>query len=134
MAINQYQEDFSITETGDVSGREYVGIFTVKTRLSHMDRFRQDQIKRSLLGGTNPNDAGNIAMNMAEAFSQLSIRIINAPDWFSSSNGGVDLPDYNVITSIYTAAMAAESKAIAAVQEAANKAKESLNKPITPQI
>ena len=134
MAINQYVVDFAINETGDVSGREYVGVFQCKSRLSHLDRFKSDQIRRSLLGGVDPNAAGPIAQNMASAFAEISVRIVEAPDWWKQSNSGVDLPDYNVVTEIYTKCMKIEQDAIDAIVKKAEAAKANLDKPIISQV
>lgn len=129
---NDYQKDFTLDITGDVSGKAYAGVFTIKSRLSHMDRFRQDQVKRSILGGDNPNAAGPEAMSMAEAFSQIAIRVLNGPDWFKNSNA-MDIADFNVIQEIYTRCIKIEQDEIDKVTKKAEEAKKTLDKPITTQ-
>lgn len=124
-----YTTQFTIDEKGDVTGKDYAGVFTVKTRLTHNDRFKQDAIKRGLLGG-DPTTASPQAQSMAEAFSQISIRVIDAPDWWKQSDGGTQLADFSVITSIYTKAIEAENAEIDKVVKSAKNIKESLKTPI----
>lgn len=100
---------FSINLTGSESGTPYFGPFTVKTLLSRRERFIADEARRVTLG-LNATTALDELQKEAYILGQLSVRIVTAPDWWTKSNNGHDLPDGNVIAEIYNQAIAKEKE------------------------
>jgi hypothetical protein len=137
-------ETFDVNVVGNATGQTWAGSFTVKPLLSWRDGLAQDKLRRELLGADAQN-ASPDAVAMAVILSELSVRVIDAPAWWKESKGGLDLPDDEVITTIYskmreiidakvaeTAKDAeearAEIKAVKAEQEAPRK----VNKKVLP--
>lgn len=122
---------FTIDVQGDDSGKRWFGKFVVKTILSRKDRFLADEKRRLVLGA----DAVNASVDRAtEAFmfGQLSVRVLESPTWWTESNGGLELPDLNVIAAVFNEAMQCEDKRKKALSEeaetAAKEVKEAVSK------
>jgi hypothetical protein len=116
---------FEISLTGDVTGDKWFGKFKCKTFLSHRDQLASDRIKRELLGA---GDAERGAVNRAHIFAQLRVRLVDAPDWWKASDGGLDLVDDNVLVEIFEQTMKAENDALAEIQKKSETAKDELKK------
>jgi len=119
----KYEASFSVNVTGETTGEVFPGVFKVKTRLSHRDALNRDQIRRSLLG-PNPAGASPRAESIADIFSELGVRIVDAPSWWVNSDGGMELSDDAVVAEVYKQAMAAAQVAndeLKAKGEAAKK-------------
>lgn len=119
------QAEFTINLDGDVTGEKWHGKFTVKTRLSHSDHLLIDSLRRKYLGA-NPESASPRALSTAQAFSELAVRIVEAPPWWI--NNGMDLADDNLITEVYESAVKAENDAIEEIKKKAAEAKKALEK------
>jgi hypothetical protein len=97
---------FEVSIKGENTSKTYSGIFEVKTNLSLRDSLREDQVRRNTLG-TNPGEASDYATSIAGALAYLAVRIVNAPDFWAKSNGGVDLEDENVLVEVNNACVKA---------------------------
>jgi hypothetical protein len=131
MATNKYTSEFNVSCKGEVTGEMFIGKFTVKTRLSHFDQLKRDEARRSLLGpspvGQKPNEQ---AMITAEVFSQLAIRIVQAPSWWTDSNNGIDMMDSDPVTKVYETTMTAVKEEEDRLKAEAKKAEEELRGPL----
>lgn len=127
MATTKYERSFVIRVVGEVTGETFVGSFTVKTRLSHRDHLNRDSLRRQLLGD-KPEFASERAATSAEIFSQCSTRILEAPSWWTGSDGGMTLTDDSVVIEVYQEALKCEAEALAEVQKKAEEAKKDLAK------
>ena len=107
---------FSISEVGKVTGEKWIGDFVVKKHLSLRDFLTRDKLRKEYLGD-KPEDSNFDAVNIAVAFSELGVRIIDAPPWWAASNGGLELLDGNVVMAILTQAMKIEEDAIKVVKK-----------------
>ncbi len=124
MATTKYESSFTISVSGDASGELYRGLFKVKTLMSHRDHLDRDRLRREYLGpGATQDNVSPRALSTAEAFSQLQVRILEAPSWWTTSNNGLSLADDNVVGEIYEAALKAEADRVAEVQKKAEEAK-----------
>lgn len=123
--IEKYENQFSVNVTGDTTGENYRGLFRVRSRLSHRDHLNRDRIRREMLGPA-PEAASDRARSIAEIFSQLSVRVIEAPSWWTNSEGGMGLADDNVVAEIYQEALKAETDEIAKVTKKGEEAKKDL--------
>ncbi len=110
--VNKYEKDVPIDVKGEVTGDTFKGKFKFRTRLSHRDRATQDILRREYLG---PQPVGAIASaraaQQALIFSELDVRIIEAPSWWTTASNGQDLFDDDVVATIYDAAIGAEKEA-----------------------
>jgi hypothetical protein len=115
---------FIIDDIGQRSGRSYEGKFTVKTLLSRRENFVADERRRFILG-MNGTQAAPSLSGEAYMLGQLSVRIIDAPKWWTDSDNGLDLVDENIIGLVYRLM---EERVKEAEDEIAGKAKGSLEK------
>lgn len=115
---------FTVDIAGITTGTNYAGKFTAKTILSRRDRFRADEIRRTVLG---TNSAGAPAALNGEAYmiGMLAVRILEAPQWWQDSDSGQDLTDINVIGELFRITSEKEDER---QNEIKVKAKESLEK------
>jgi hypothetical protein len=117
----------SISSTGSLTGKSYIGTFKVKTILSRRDHFAADEQRRIILGA---NCQAALEPLKQEAFmlGQLSVRILESPDWWKAAGLGLELEDPNIIEEIFQAAVAAGTKAKAEIKKEAAEALARLNK------
>jgi hypothetical protein len=120
--------DFSVSVKGEISGRDYTGLFTARTALSFKARLREDEIYRITLGA-NPGDASPFAQSVAQAFSYLAVRITESPTFWKESQGGLELVgDDNVLVEVNKACVTAIDEAYKAFREEGQSAKVELQK------
>lgn len=126
MAVTS-DNDFSVTinSKGTNTGKVWPGTFEVKIRLSMADYIAMDRMRRELLGPVAPEYASPRAANIAEIFSELSVRIVKRPpEWWTESRNGLDLEDDEPARDLYDAIkvkLTAISEAQTAKAEAARK-------------
>lgn len=127
MATHPNSVTFVVNETGEVSGESFHGTFTMKLRLSHMDQFKRDEIRRRLLGADSEH-ASPRAANAAMVFSEIMIHLTDSPTWWKGNNDGLDLEDDNVVAAVFNGIMAEKKKYTEAMTKKAEEAKEALKK------
>lgn len=98
------EAQFTVSATGEMSGRQLSGVFTVKTRLSFDDQLMRDQKRRELIGPFK-GDVSERAQNAADIISELFVRVTKAPSWWVESRGGRDLEDDDILGAVYAKAM-----------------------------
>lgn len=125
MASEKYVSSFGLDVTGETTGEKFAGVFKCKTRLSHRDALRQDQVRRGLLGN-NPDAASPRALSTAEAFSEFAVRLLDSPSWFQNSDGGLELSDDNVIAELYAKIMECAREAAKELTDKGASAKKDL--------
>ena len=118
---------FTISVVGEVSGETFRGEFRALKFLTHRQQLLLDQKRRELLGG-NAEFSSQRARNQAEIFSQLFVRLSEAPKWWLESGNGMDLVDDNIMVEVFNAAMKVEEEAVSSVKKKAEDAKEALKK------
>ncbi len=125
MAIDANDAPFTLTVVGETSDTTWTGEFRAKKWLSHRDQLLKDQVRRELLGGQTgqPTDR---ALTTSMILSELRVRLTKFPEWWPTTNMGLDLADDNVIGTIYDKAMAIEQEAIEAKKKKAEKVQEQL--------
>lgn len=124
---------FEITTHDDLTFESYFGSFKVKCFLSPLEIIRTDRIYRELIGPVNSMMAGEDAKTFAFAISQLSVRVVDSPEFFKNSqnpelNGG-HLPQ-KVLVDILNKAIDAETK----FREDQKKKYEDTQKRLTSKI
>lgn len=118
---------FTVDVKGEISGRQFQGVFETKVKLSHREALKEDEVRRTILG-TNPGDASEFARQLAGALAYLAVRIIDAPTWWRQSNNGLDLEDSNVLVAVNNACIGAVGDEIEAHLKAAESAAVELKK------
>lgn len=134
-SVKKYEKEVPIDVKGEVTGDTFKGKFRFRTRLSHKDRATQDILRREYLG---PQPVGAVASQRAAQqaliFSELDVRIVEAPSWWLTASNGQDLFDDDVVAAIYDAAIGAEKEEKQALLADAEEKKADLESdpPITP--
>jgi len=121
--------EFSVHVVGETSGETFSGKFKVKDRLSHRDKLMRDERRRVILGSKS-DEAPVWAQKYAEVFSQLDIRVIEAPSWWKENGLGLDLEDDNVIVEVYNKTMKVEEEFLARRNADTDKAKAEVEKVV----
>jgi len=117
--------DFAISCTGELTGSNYVGSFTAKTKLSVKEQLREDELCRTLLG-VNSQNASSSAKMLAIALAYLGVRIVKAPDWWTKLSNGMDVEDMNLIVAVHEACVKEIEKEYKVLDSEASKAEEAL--------
>lgn len=121
---NTNETSFTIHEKGEITGSMFDGVFKTKLRLSFRDRLRRDQLRRQYLGeGPVGAPIDPDTASTATIFSELGVRLLDAPKWWRDADSGVDLHDDNIAIAVYQKALKAESDAIKALAGAGERAK-----------
>ena len=118
-------KNFTIDVKGSVTGEHYKGLFKIKPLLSHKDKLRRDEIRRSLLG-ERAVDASENAQTMASIFSKIYIHLIDAPSWWTNADNGSDLLDEEPVQQVLTEVLRIENEQIDSVKKAGEEAKKEL--------
>lgn len=121
---------FMINVTGETTGRNYSGKFVVKTVITRRDGFIADEKRRFLLG-SSPDAASSSIKGEAFIFGQLSVRIVEAPKFWTDSDNGLDLEDVNVIGEIFKITMEKEEEYQKSLKEKAGEAVKTLSKKVS---
>ena len=120
---------FSVSVIGEETGTSFTGDFVVKTLMTRRDSFTADERKRLIIGNvSNPAMVPSNIHGEAYMLSQLSVRVVNGPDWWIRSDSGMDLADSNIIGEIFRLALEKEDERKAALGKTAEKALEKLSK------
>lgn len=120
---NPNHESFTIDVTGETTGDRKVGKFTAKKRLSFRDQLARDNLRRELLGPAVGQPLPR-AMSAANIFSELGVRLVEAPSWWNDNDNGMGLEDDKVVATIFDKVMEIEEKALKALSKEAEKAVE----------
>jgi len=110
---------WNLNAIGLVNGT-YLGTFKFKCFLTPSERLAAGRLYRELLG-PNAALASIVEDNLSFTLSQLRFRIIEAPNFWTNAVGlnGLmgDLPDQNVVDMVLEAAVNAELKYVAQLEE-----------------
>jgi hypothetical protein len=122
MDLPKNERTFDLNAIGEVTQKEYDGQFTVLCVPSMRDR-RDIEIEKGRLAAdmSNPTDS---LLGLAIILANIRIRILDAPNWWTQSMGGLDIQDENVLVALYEKVMEAEDLWRKDVKEKANPKKE----------
>lgn len=114
---NESVIDFNYTSE---TGKKYDGTFTVRCVLNIGQKHALALEKTRLLGNhANPTDD---LLGIAVILSNLRIKIIDGPAWWTQSSGGWSIEDEDVLVALYDKVQTAESEWRKAIAETATKA------------
>jgi hypothetical protein len=116
---------FVVDVPGQLTKRRYEGVFELKTRLSTREKLREDELRRSILGGS-PQHADPDMADTARALAYLTVRVIKGPAWWAELNGLLDCEDDNVLVAVNNAAVEAFQEATEKMNKKAEDAKRAL--------
>jgi hypothetical protein len=134
MATEKYEAEFTVDNfKGTTTGTLFTGKFKVRTRLSFRDQLRRDEIRRSLLGPTG-TEASQGAAFVASLVSEMSVRVIDSPKWWTASDGGMELADLNVLSEVFALAVKAEQDLVASLVKDGDKAQADLKANQPPPL
>lgn len=103
-------------------GKKYDGQFTVLCLLNMRQKHLLELEKTRLLGNyTNPTDE---LAGIAVILANLRHRIVDGPTWWQQSDGGYNLTDVDVLTSLYNKVLAAEAEWRTKLKEKTKKLQE----------
>jgi hypothetical protein len=91
--------EFVIDCRGELTGNQYTGPFTAKTKLSLRESLKQDEMYRGILGA-NSQDASLASKQIASAISYLSTHLMTWPEWWTKLNRGLDCEDVNLLAEV----------------------------------
>lgn len=122
-------EEFSINITGTDSEKNFGGKFKVRVSvLPHGMRMEQDRLRREFLGTASPESASAYARNAASIFSELSMRVVEAPSWWADNGNGLGLEDDNVVAEVWGQTCKLRDACAESVQKRAEAARKDLEK------
>lgn len=99
MDIPKNEATFTIEHEGETTGQKYEGKFTVRTALNMLQKHNLELEKTRLLADySNPTDG---LAGIALILSNLRVKIVDAPEWWKQSNGGLDVMDEDVLVLLY---------------------------------
>jgi hypothetical protein len=109
------------------SGDSYVGTFKIRKRLSHAQNLRKDALRRELLGDS-PAAATQDVLMSSLILATCQAHIIESPNWWSKSNGGLDLLDQEPLVEVFNKINEAQQKEAEGLQTKAEEAVKELTK------
>lgn len=123
------QEIISINVVGSTTGRSYSGSFTVKTVMSQRDVFAADLMRRQIIGPSPENTPPIQSLQLqAYMYAQVNAHTVEAPKFWKDTDGGLDLPDGNVVVAVYEEILKVEDAFSTAIKEDSKKALKELTK------
>ncbi len=116
---------FNISLIGDRTGEKWFGEFKSLRRLTHRSELMRDRIAREFLG-PNPDGASQRAKDQSDMFAELSVSIVESPEWWKSAGNGLDLGDDNVVMEVWQNVMRIKVEAIQEIQKKGDDAAKKL--------
>lgn len=89
------ERSFTIDVVGETTGLSYKGEFVAKCVLNMAGRHAMELEKTRLMADyANPSPG---LMGIAISLATVKSKLVKGPEWWTSSNGGADIIDENVI-------------------------------------
>lgn len=107
---------FSVHVVGDTSGKTWTGDFEAKRKLAKIDQLKQDNYFRFYIGDSSPQFASPAAQSIAEVLSQLRVRLVKFPPWWTEEGFGERIEDDNLLKELYSKTMEAEREHLASLK------------------
>ena len=116
---------FDVHIVGDETLETFTGKFRAKEKLSWADQLGIDRYRRELLG-VNAAESTVEVYKRATVISELAAYLTEAPDWWKTSRGGLDIIDDNVVLKVYDEATKVREAWLKAQKEKGEAAKKKL--------
>lgn len=122
MDLPTKERTFEFECTGEITGKQYDGRFTVLCVLNIGQKHALALEKTRLLGNyTNPTDD---LVGYALILSNLRIRIVDGPEWWKQSRGGAMIDDEEPLIKLYQKIQEVEQEWKQGLKEKAEKLQE----------
>lgn len=108
MDLPKNEAAFDFNVTGSTTDKKYEGQFTVVCILN-MARKHQLEIEKTRLMADFSNPTETL-FGLATILANLRVRIVDSPEWWKQSGGGMNLMDEDVLVALYDKVMDAEAK------------------------
>jgi len=106
MDLPSKEKTFDFQHTGETTGKEYTGRFTVLCVLNVGQKHALSLEKTRLLGNyQNPTD--DLA-GLAIILANLRAKVVEAPEWWKQSQGGALIEDEDALVVLYRKIQEAE--------------------------
>lgn len=126
MDLPKNEAVFDLKYTGETTGREYEGRFTILCVLNMAQKHSLELEKTRLMGNfANPTDG---LTGIAVILATLRSKIVDAPEWWKQSNGGYEIMDEDVLVEIYNKILTAEVEWRENLKKKGQKAQEKTSK------
>ena len=119
-ALPKLEKTFDFSYTGENTGLEYQGVFTVRCVLN-IGQKHSIEIEESRLMADNRNPTAGLA-NIATALAELHGRIVEGPAWWKDSKSAADILDEGLIYAILSKCWEAEDDWKAGLKKKAEEA------------
>jgi len=113
MHLTNNEHKFYFKKKGDISGQSFEGDFTVKCVLNIEEQVQVGILVDRYNAGSRTLDPNRALMN--RSIAELEMRIVKdkeekflCPTWWTESDFGRTLYDYNILYSVFSQAMDAE--------------------------
>lgn len=106
MNLPENSKRFKISVRGETSNKQWDGEFEAVCMPTLRQKADASVMEARLNGDLESIDGATRLYH--QMVSQLSFRLIAAPDWWLNSNGGQDLQDLNVVFEVYKQCAEAE--------------------------
>lgn len=106
MALPVNEKTVQLSVVGQSSLQKYEGIFTFRCKLTMSEKYKLEMEKSRMLSGVQ--EATDGLENIISIVCALKARIIKAPEWWTESEGGLNLIDDNVLIDVYDKSVQAE--------------------------
>ena len=98
-SLPKNEKTFSIDLNGEDTYLNYKGEFTVKCIVDMGGKHAEELEKTRLTADyANPSDG---LYGVATSLAKLRSRVVKSPQWWTDSDGGTGIKDYNIIMHLY---------------------------------
>jgi hypothetical protein len=108
MNLPENEKEFEISVTGDTSKQLFTGKFRTVCVPNLRQRAQASVMAKQLNGDIKTLDEDTMLYH--RLISQLSARLLAAPQWWVVANGGQDLLDINVVFEVWKRCLEAETE------------------------
>lgn len=130
MELPKNEATFTFEHTGQATGQEYKGQFTVLCVLNMAQKHAMELEKTRLMGNYITPTAG--LEGIATVLATLRAKIVKAPDWWTQSTGGLEILDEDALVVLYNKIEESEKEWRTKLKEKGKKAQEASTTPSTP--
>jgi len=127
MKINNTIAKFKFESIGEMTAQSYFGMFKTKCVLSIAEEIEADRLYREHLGD-NLLYASQKAKELAFAISQLSVRVVEAPYFWTDLKNGENCLDKNIVFDLFTKSLEAQDKFLDSKREEFKQKQDRLTK------
>lgn len=108
MELPKNEATFDMDIQGDTTFKQYQGLFTCRCILTMGQKHTMELEKSRLLGNyTNPTPDLD---GLATIFATLRAKVIDGPEWWKQSLGGITISDENTLVELYKKVQKAEQE------------------------